>query len=341
VSISRDTDPDSGPPSPESTVVGRHDMYMCGQVPQLHMEITLLGTGTPIPVLERGGTAIAVEAGEETLLFDCGPMTVHRMTEFDVDPTAIEHLFFTHHHLDHNAEFYHFAVLSWFLGRDSLTVYGPDGTAPLVDAMEPAFENTLESWGGWKDEQFGHDPDRGIGDVETVQVTDDLRVEGDGWTVTALAVDHQPDIMETFAYRVDETASGTSFVFSADTAPVPALGSFAAGADVLVHEANAWESRDNLLDEDEIPDRYTTGAFEPYYAAYTSDGSRAERSRFHSTPTAAAELAEEAGVETLVLTHLNPYRDVDGVRAAANSVFDGEVRIAEDGLSLSTGGEAD
>jgi len=300
------------------------------------MDITLLGTGTPIPVLERGGTAITVEAGEQTLLFDCGPMTVHRLVEYDIDPTEIEHLFFTHHHLDHNASFFHFAVLGWFLGRDALAVYGPDGTAELVGAIEPAFDNTIASWSGWKVEQFGHDPDHGIKDIDVVQTTDDLHVEGTGWNVTAHPVEHQPDIMETYAYRIDETETGSSFVFSGDTAKVPELGEFAAGADVLVHDANAWESRDHLLDEKEISTRYTQGLFESYYTAYRSEGSREERSRFHSTPTEAATIARNAGVETLVLTHLNPYRDVEAIRAEAASVFDGQVLVAEDSLRLQT-----
>jgi len=36
------------------------------------LKVTLLGTGTPIPIVERFGPSILVEAGSEKLLFDCG-----------------------------------------------------------------------------------------------------------------------------------------------------------------------------------------------------------------------------------------------------------------------------
>lgn len=55
----------------------------------------------------------------------------------------------------------------------------------------------------------------------------------------------------------------------------------------------------------------------------------------HASPRQAAEVAADAGVDTLVLTHLNPYRDPAAMRANAAEVFDGEVRVAEDGLSFS------
>ncbi len=35
------------------------------------LKVTLLGTGTPIPIVERFGPSILVEAGPEKLLFDC------------------------------------------------------------------------------------------------------------------------------------------------------------------------------------------------------------------------------------------------------------------------------
>ncbi len=37
-----------------------------------NLKVTLLGTGTPRPVMERFGPSILVEAGKEKLPFDCG-----------------------------------------------------------------------------------------------------------------------------------------------------------------------------------------------------------------------------------------------------------------------------
>lgn len=36
------------------------------------IKVTLLGTGTPVPAMNRFGPSILVEAGEQTFLFDAG-----------------------------------------------------------------------------------------------------------------------------------------------------------------------------------------------------------------------------------------------------------------------------
>ena len=39
---------------------------------QADFKVTLLGTGSPPPILKRFGPAVLVQAGKETLLIDCG-----------------------------------------------------------------------------------------------------------------------------------------------------------------------------------------------------------------------------------------------------------------------------
>lgn len=58
-------------------------------------------------------------------------------------------------------------------------------------------------------------------------------------------------------------------------------------------------------------------------------------SAVHCSPAEAGEIAQAAGVQTLVLTHLMPYRDLDAMQRKAESTFDGEVIVAEDRLALS------
>lgn len=41
--------------------------------PAQNLKVTLLGTGSPEPRIDRFGPSILVEAGEKKLLFDCGP----------------------------------------------------------------------------------------------------------------------------------------------------------------------------------------------------------------------------------------------------------------------------
>jgi ribonuclease BN (tRNA processing enzyme) len=299
------------------------------------MELTILGSGQPLPEIDRGGAAITAELGGDRVLVDCGPKAVHRLLENGMDITAIEDVFFTHHHVDHNASFLYFAVISWYVGRDDLTVYGPTGTRDIVDAIDDVYDQTVESWTQWHNLVGEENPREGIEDVECVHVDPDFEHDAGDWSVEALPVSHDTDIFDPRAYRFEEHDTGRSFVFSGDTSKLPAMGEFAAGADVLVHECNALGPDETLLPRAEIPEQYLQPPFEKYYESYFDDDSADDVERHHTSAPEAAEVAAEAGVETLVLSHLNCYRDVEQVREQAASRFDGEIVVAEDGLTLS------
>src|SRR3954465_11453779 len=66
-----------------------------------YIKITLLGTGTPPPLMERFGPAILVQAGTETLLFDAGRGCLQRLRQVNASYGNITALFFTHLHSDH------------------------------------------------------------------------------------------------------------------------------------------------------------------------------------------------------------------------------------------------
>jgi ribonuclease BN (tRNA processing enzyme) len=83
----------------------------------------------------------------------------------------------------------------------------------------------------------------------------------------------------SIAYRIEDDV-----VLATDTTPDPATADFAAGASLLLHEA--WYSQKD----------FAPTTLPPGYAS-------------HSNVESVAALAKEAGVECLVLIHLNPLRD--------------------------------
>ncbi|ELZ00248.1 MULTISPECIES: MBL fold metallo-hydrolase [Halobacteriales] len=284
------------------------------------MEITLVGTGSPIPIPERGGTSIVVDIADERVLIDCGPNTVYGLMDARIPFGEIETMFFTHHHLDHNASFFHFAFTSWTEGgRESLTVYGPDGTDRLVDALYDVYAEDIE----YRKDIY---PTDGISNIETELVTEEFSQEMNGWKVDALPVEHS---IETYAFRFEEHETGSSFVFSGDTRKIPSLAEFASDADVLVQDCNtAPVDKDRVPDEDDqfVWQRYAEGERDLDQSTLTAN---------HCDATDAGELAQDAGVQTLVLTHIMPYRDLESMRRDAEAVFDGDVIVAEDGFTLS------
>src|SRR5947209_17706789 len=67
-------------------------------------KVTLLGTGTPIPDLDRFGPSTLVQAGNQKMLFDAGRGATIRLRQIDSSGTLlsnIDALFLTHYHSDH------------------------------------------------------------------------------------------------------------------------------------------------------------------------------------------------------------------------------------------------
>ncbi|MGZ5177759.1 MAG: MBL fold metallo-hydrolase, partial [Burkholderiales bacterium] len=65
------------------------------------LRVTLLGTGSPTPAMNRFGPSTLVEAGEQKFLFDAGRGALQRLTQLKVRWQDVEGVFLTHLHSDH------------------------------------------------------------------------------------------------------------------------------------------------------------------------------------------------------------------------------------------------
>jgi ribonuclease BN (tRNA processing enzyme) len=137
--------------------------------------------------------------------------------------------------------------------------------------------------------------------------------DDNGVQVSAILVQHAP-VFPAFGYRFD-TPGGT-VVFSGDTGPCENVARLARGADILVHET---------IDVDALMSRLT---HLPNY-----DAIRNHLSSAHTAPERAGAIAKQAGVGTLVLSHLVPGDGEvpeESFEARARSEFDGEVLCGVD-----------
>jgi Beta-lactamase superfamily domain len=133
----------------------------------------------------------------------------------------VRHLFFTHHHSDHNMEYAGFALSSWMFGRPDLRVFGPAGTVELtrtlfgqLHAVEIAYRAAHKLY-----------PPAGI-DI-AVQDIEEGRVYGtDTWTVTAARVKHFVGL-PCYGYRVE--AGRRAIAISGDTTYCEAVVNLARG----------------------------------------------------------------------------------------------------------------
>jgi ribonuclease BN (tRNA processing enzyme) len=100
------------------------------------MRIILLGTGTPVMDPMRLQSALLVDLKSQTLLFDAGAGVSLQMAKAGIQPEQIDTVFITHHHFDHISGLGEFLLTAWHNGRElPLTIYGPQGTAEIVDAL--------------------------------------------------------------------------------------------------------------------------------------------------------------------------------------------------------------
>ena len=116
-------------------------------------------------------------------------------------------------------------------------------------------------------------------------------LERDGLTITAFVVDHSP-VHPAVGYRFDFL--GRSVVVSGDTKKNANLQRFAAGVDLLVHEALNPQLVGLLNQGAERAGR-------PRLVKITDD-----ILNYHTTPVEAAEIARDTGVGYLLYNHIVP-----------------------------------
>jgi ribonuclease Z len=280
----------------------------------MDLSLFFAGTGGSVPGAQRGLPALLVRLGGDRLLFDCGEGTQRQLVR-SIGLVDMQCVFITHFHADHWLGLP--GMLKSFALREReqpLTVYGPRGLGELMGLMRSI---------------YGRLPY----ELKIVELEPAETVRRDGYLVAAVPVSHRA--ASSFGYAIvedtrpghldaqlaerlgvkpgpdfgrlqrGETVDGVSpeqvmgaeregrkIVLSGDTEPCEALRIAAHEADVLVHEAT--------FIDDEI-DRARVTA--------------------HSTARQAAELARDAEVRLLALTHISTRYAGGLVRDEARAVF--------------------
>jgi ribonuclease BN (tRNA processing enzyme) len=246
---------------------------------------------------------------------DCGDGVARQLFLAGIPLSALRHVFVTHHHSDHNADYGNLLLLAWAAGlRTRVDTWGP---RPLAQMTALFFEmNEYDIATRIADE--GRVSLQPLIEVHEL-TTGGVLFEDDNVRVTAALVDHPP-VVPSFAYRFD--SAHRSIVISGDTKRSENLIALAHGADVLVHEA--------YFDEAAV-DRLVAGV---------ANAPRLKQSimSHHTSAADAGRVAQAAGVDTLVLSHFVPAEDPMISDAmwieAARGHFDGKVVLGQDLLEI-------
>ena len=279
----------------------------------MDLSLFFAGTAGSVPTARRGLPALLLRAGGERLLFDCGEGTQQQLLR-SVGLPDVDAIFITHYHLDHWLGLLGMIKTFDLRARERpLPIYGPAGLRALFDAMRVAIGRT-----GYPLELIELEPHDEIrfGSFLISPFPVKHRIEAYGY---AFVEDDRPGRFDPEAARrlgvapgpdfgrlqrgqtvdgvrpeqvMGETRSGRRIVLSGDTAPCQAVEVFAHRADLLVHEATFME-----------------------------DERARARETLHSTARQAAEIARDAGVKLLALTHLSTRYFPRAVRDEARAVF--------------------
>ncbi|WP_458316621.1 ribonuclease Z [Mycolicibacterium brisbanense] len=268
------------------------------------IEVTLLGTGSPIPDPDRAGPATLIRAGGQTFLVDCGRGVQQRLAAVGSGANTLSALLLTHLHSDHIADLGDVIITRWvttFTEQIPLQIIGPPGTKRVVEA-------TLEAFGPDIGYRIAHHADlTAPPPVDVHEYTEGLVWDHDGVRTLVGPTDHRP-VEPTIGFRIEH--HGASVVVAGDTVPCAGLDALAAGAGALVHTA----IRKDLVEQ--LPMQRIRDICD-----------------YHSSVEEAAATAARAGVGILILTHYVPAiaaGQEDEWRARAATEFDRQIELGND-----------
>lgn len=266
-------------------------------------------------------TSSLLELDGRRVVVDCGLGVTKGLVQAGMDLKTLDLIFITHLHSDHVLELGPLIHTAWTTGlKTPVTVFGPPG----IEGYWTGFMTSLSYDTAIRVYDEGRIP---LEDLVTVQVyTEGAVMDGpvldgpvlDGSVrVQALRVPHPP-IKDAFALRFDGSKSVT---FSGDTAYFPPLAAFAAGSDLLVHEALLPTGVETIIARTGLGDKLRNHL----YASHT----KAED---------VGRIAAAAGVGRLVLNHLVPADDPtigsQDWLAQIATVWAGKADVGVDGLEI-------
>jgi len=277
--------------------------------------LILLGTaGGPRPQKTRAASAQVIISNNVAYVIDCGDGVARQLVSAGVPLTVLRHIFITHQHSDHNADYGNLLLLAWAAGLSTrVDTWGP---SPLEKMTKLFFEmNAYDIETRISNE--GRVPLAPLIHVHEIRDGGGV-MSDDNVKVTSALVDHPP-VVPAFGYRFD--AHDRSIVISGDTAPSDNLIRLARGADVLVHSVMYPPAIDRLVAR--VPN---AAALKESILAHQTSAEEAGR------------IAQTAGVKTLVLSHLVPADDPQVTEQlwmeAAQSHFRGRVILGKDLLEI-------
>lgn len=290
------------------------------------MRVWTVGSSSAVPTEERGLAANLIEYNGERILFDCGEGTQRKLMSKKLGIMKIDKIFISHWHADHFSGLLGLIQTMELEGRERpLYIYGPPRTEEFTERIldtgyfrrsydifaEDLVEGEEIVGEGYRIKPF--EVDHGV-NAFGFSFEEESSNKANKQKMEELGLTNSPKIGElkkgnTIEWEgenirpedIVETVPGRKVVYSGDTAKSKNLIDYSENADLLIHEATCLHEM--------IEDR-----------------------KGHTSALQAAEIAEEANAEKLILTHFSRrYRNNEEVLLQEASQEFKNVELAEDG----------
>ncbi|MFK7815701.1 MAG: MBL fold metallo-hydrolase [Gammaproteobacteria bacterium] len=271
------------------------------------MKVTLLGTGSPRPSVDRNGPSVLIEVGGKYLLFDSGRGVVQRLKQLEVPISDIHHVFLTHLHSDHISALDDVWLTGWIYQRSSpLNIYGPKGSKSYVENIKQAYSFDVQL----RNQYSGLDLNAGV--MTANEIEPGVIYSENGIKVTAFLVNHQP-VDPAYGYRID--FGERSVVISGDTTYSQSLVDHSVGIDLLVHEIMSVKNK--ILEKNPRLQKIQ---------------------RYHTSPEQLTKVLESTKPRATVMTHVILVgTSEDDVLQHINDSYAGDVYMGHDLMSIELG----
>ncbi|MBD3361330.1 ribonuclease Z [Candidatus Woesearchaeota archaeon] len=283
------------------------------------MELIILGTSSTKPTRKRNHSAYFLTYKNEGILFDCGEGTQRQMMQAGIKPNKITKIFISHWHGDHMLGLP--GLLQTMAVNEytkSLKIYGPPGSKNKYKKMLDAFESSYKIEAKIHDIKEGKVLETDDYYIEAYSLTHRTKCYGyrfvekdkrqinmsklkklgvtegpivgkiqEGKTITVKGKKIKPE-------QVSKLVKGRIFAYVADTRPCKNCEKLARNADLLLCEST-----------------------------YSSEHADKAREYKHLTAQEAAQIAANANVKKLILTHYSArYKNEHELEQDARTVFD-------------------
>jgi ribonuclease Z len=283
--------------------------------------VTILGNNSALPAYDRHPTSQVVTLGQNNFLIDCGEGTQMQLSRYKVRRSRINHIFISHLHGDHYFGLPGLITSMGLLSRiTDLHVYGPPDLMPILDLILKAADTTL------------------LYKLHFHPLTaDEILVDDPKFSVSCFKVMHRIDcwgflIKERKPPRkINKETIGDLELHSAE------FEQLKSGQDVVLANGKVLVNDEYTIPN--LPERsYAYCAdtkFSPYIAdivknvsvlyhetTYLKALEERALSRFHSTTTQAAEIANLAQAKRLLIGHFSSkYELLDEFLQEAQEIF--------------------